>query len=318
MHTTFRPAWWLRHPHLQTLWPYLTRKLPPHPYRHQRLQLPDSDFVDLAWTAGESGPIVIVLHGLESSLRSPYAGGILQAIHQQGWRGVLMHFRGCSGVPNRLPRSYHSGDTGDLAFLVQTLRNSEPHTPLLAVGYSIGGNVLLKWLGEQGASAPLTAAVAVSVPFELDKTERHIEKSLGGFYQWRLLRRMKRAYRRKFTNKNGPVPLTELAKLKTFRSFDDKITAPLHGFAGVDDYYQRASSRQYLRHIRTPALIIHALDDPFMTPAVVPSPEELSDTIDFELTKKGGHVGFVTGRWPWRAEYWLEKRIVEYLRTCFL
>lgn len=313
--STFRPAWWLSNPHLQTLWPVLIRKLPLPPHRRERLELPDGDFIELVWVPGDpQKPLVIILHGLEGSLYSPYVKGILHAIHQQHWCGVLMHFRGCHGGPNRLPRSYHSGETGDLAFLVRTLPKTKLSRPLFAIGYSLGGNVLLKWLGEQGSQASLTAAAAVSVPFELNKVAVHIEKSLGGFYQWWLLRHMKRTYQIKFKEKPGPVSLAELPKLKTFHAFDNKITAPLHDFVDVDDYYQQASSRQFLSQIRIPTLIIHALDDPFMCPTIVPTPEELSNTIHMELTQQGGHVGFVSGRWPWQAEYWLETRIMQYFQ----
>lgn len=312
--STFIPPWWLRNPHGQTLWQNVLRRCPLPATRAERLELPDGDFVDLHWTLRDSGPIVVVLHGLQGSLRSIYARGLLRALDEHGWRAVFMHFRGCSGAPNRLPRFYHAGDTGDLNVLIDTLRAREPGTPLAAVGFSLGGNVLLKWLGEQGERAPLACAAAVSVPFDLSDAAARFERGFSRFYQWHLLRCLRRSIREKF-NRGTASLFGDLARLRTMREYDDKIAAPLHGFAGADDYYAKSSSRQYLRHIRTPTLIVHALDDPFMTERAVPRPNELSDSITFELSRHGGHVGFVTGGYPWRPQYWLEQRVPDYLAS---
>lgn len=309
----FRPAPWLRNPHLQTLWASLLRRRPDLQTRPERLELPDGDFVDLLWSGPAGAPVVIVLHGLEGSVRSRYAAGIMAAIVARGWRGVLMHFRGCSGVPNRLPRSYHSGDTGDIRYLVETLRAREPQTPLAAVGYSLGGNALLKYLGESGDGSRLSAAVAVSVPFDLDNAAQRLERGFSRLYQSHLLASMRRKLRLKFDGRPGPLDLDELPRLRDFRTFDDRVTAPLHGFAGVDDYYTRCSSRRYLRGIRTRTLIVHSSDDPFMTAQAIPRTDELSPSTRLELSTHGGHVGFISGRWPWAARYWLEERIVAFL-----
>lgn len=312
--SAFRPAWWLSSPHAQTLWPVLCRRRPDPPLRRECLELPDGDFLDLDWTIGERGPLVLVLHGLEGSSASHYARGLLAALVRQGWRGVVMHFRGRGGQPNRLARGYCAADTADIAYLVDRLREREPTTPLTAVGYSLGGNALLKWLGETGANAPLRAAVAVSVPFVLDNTARRLRTGCSRLYQHHLLRALKRSYRQKFRQRqDGPVALTDLPTLRDFYAFDDRITAPLHGYANVHDYYARASCRPYLRYIRVPTLILHALDDPFMHPEATPEADELSPSVRLELSSHGGHVGFVAGRWPWRAEYWLEQRIPEFL-----
>jgi predicted alpha/beta-fold hydrolase len=225
-----------------------------------------------------------------------------------------MHFRGCSGMPNRLARGYSAGDTADLAHIAQLLHQREPATPLAVVGYSLGGNALLKWLGEAGSAAPVQAAVAVSVPFLLDSAARRMGRGLSRLYQHHLLHALRRSYRAKFQQRaDGPVTLDELAQLRDFYAFDDRVTAPLHGYAGVDDYYARASCRPYLRHIAVPTLILHAHDDPFMLPEAIPDPAELSACTHLELSDGGGHVGFVGGRWPWRAEYWLEQRIPAFL-----
>ena len=276
--------------------------------------MPDGDFLDLDWTLGKRGPLALLLHGLEGSSESHYARGLLATLVRQGWRGVVMHFRGCGGQPNRLTRGYCAADTADIAYLVNWLREWEPTTPLVAIGYSLGGNALLKWLGEIGADTPLQATVAVSVPFILDSTARRLNTGWSRLYQHHLLRALKHSYRNKFRQRqDAPVALTELRALRDFYAFDDRITAPLHGYTDVHDYYARASCRPYLRRIRVPTLILHALDDPFMRPEAVPEPDELSPSVRLELSPHGGHVGFVAGRWPWRAEYWLERRIPEFL-----
>lgn len=310
----FQPAWWLANPHAQTLWPVLCRRRPRLALRRERLELPDGDFLDLDWTPGDRGPIALILHGLEGSSGSHYARGLLAAIVRQGWRGAVMHFRGCGGQPNRLARSYCAGDTTDIAHVVHDLWRREPTTSLAAIGYSLGGNALLKWLGEIGGDTPLQAAVAVSVPFLLDTAARRLGQGFSRLYQFYLLRELKHTYRRKFHDRSdGPIPLVELAGLRDFYAFDDRVTAPLHSYAGVHDYYARASCRPYLRHIRIPTLLLHTLDDPFMLPEAIPEREELSASIRLELSPQGGHVGFVAGRWPWRAEYWLEQRIPAFL-----
>ncbi|MEE8216921.1 MAG: hydrolase [Acidiferrobacterales bacterium] len=311
--TPFEPAWWCRGAHAQTLWSSVFRWRPHIELQRERLELADGDFIDLDWTCNADSPVVIVLHGLEGSSRSPYVRGLLKVLQQQGFRGVVMHFRGCSGAPNRLARGYHSGDTGDLANLVTTLRRREPHTPLTAVGYSLGGNVLLKWLGETGTAAQLQAAVAVSVPFLLGDAADRIAQGFSRVYQWKLLASMRRAIRRKLALMPMNLGTSDLSSLHNFRLFDEHVTAPLHGFRNAEHYYACASSRRYLKHITVDTLVLHARDDPFMTEAVIPLNEELSPNVALELYRNGGHVGFVSGQWPWHAHYWLEERISAYL-----
>ncbi|HWQ95553.1 MAG TPA: hydrolase [Gammaproteobacteria bacterium] len=312
-HSAFAPAWWLSNAHLQTLWASIIRRIPKPVTRRERLELPDGDFVDLDWTPGGSGPLVIVLHGLQGSLNSPYARGIMGALQKRGMRGVFMHFRGCSGVSNRLPRFYHSGDTGDLNTLINILREREPGTPLAAIGYSLGGNVLLKWLGEQGINAPLQAAIAVSAPFDLSDSAWRLERGFSQAYQYHLLRSLRLSVEKKFRHMPAPIALDNLENLRTFTEYDDAVTAPLHGFAGVDDYYRQSSCRRYLKHIRIPTLILHAADDPFMTPAAIPQQDQLSPSVILELSARGGHVGFISGNSPWQACYWLEQRIPDFI-----
>ena len=305
----FRPAWWLPGPHLQTLIPNLLRHPPRRGLQRERLELADGDFLDLDWAGPADGPLVLVLHGLEGSIRSPYAAGIVNTLAAAGYRVVLMHFRGCSGEPNRLPRSYHSGETGDLDTVVRELKRRHPDRPLFALGYSLGGNALLKWLGEKGVDAPVDAAVAVSVPFELSQAGRRLRRGFSRSYQWHLLGRLRRSVRLKARRMELPIAVHKLPAMRTFREFDDQVTAPLHGFRNADDYYRRCCSRQFLAAITVPTLIIHSLDDPFMTPQAVPADDELSPQVTLELSDSGGHVGFVSGTLPWRPHYWLEEHI---------
>jgi len=307
----FQPAWWLRGGHAQTIWPTLLRPRVRLPVRRERVLLADGDFIDVDW-AGEMGPIVIVLHGLAGSIDSHYARGMLRAFARRGWRGALLHFRGCSGEPNRLPRSYHAGDTGDLNALVELLRAREPATPLAALGYSLGGNVLLKWLGEQGAAAPLSAAAAVSVPFDLAAATTHLAQGFSRVYERRLLRCLQDSLVQKSAIMELPWRGEDIAAIAGLREFDERVTAPLHGFRDADDYYAHASCRPFLPGIAVPTLIVHALDDPFMPPSVVPRARELAAKTLLEISTHGGHVGFVHGA-PHAPRFWLEQRVPEYL-----
>lgn len=312
----FKPAWWLPNSHLQTLWPALCRRsVNDLSLYRERIELPDGDFIDLDWVNTQSrGPVVLILHGFEGSIESHYAKGMLKTIASWGWRGAFMHFRGCSGEPNRLPRSYHSGETGDVSFVINELLKREPKLPIAAIGYSLGGNVLLKWLGESGDKNPLKAAIAISVPFELHKAAARVQQGFSKLYQWYFVKCLRARLMNKFQITPSPIEIEEMTRMHTIYEFDDKITAPLHGFASVDEYYKTASSRQYLRHIHVPTLILHAKDDPFMTEDVIPNSRELSPKVQLELTETGGHVGFVTGNLPWRPQYWLEERVPQFLQ----
>lgn len=258
---------------------------------------------------------MIVLHGLQGSAKSNYARGLLKRIEARGWRGALMHFRGCSGEANRLSRSYHSGETTDVDWFARELRRREPATPLAGVAYSLGGNVLLKWLGESGSDNPLKAAVAVSIPFELEAAADSMESGFSRVYQWYLVRKLRNAVRAKMANGSFELALSraDLDKIRSFREFDDAVTAPMHGFRSAHDYYVRCSSRQFVNRIETPTLVLHAADDPLMCSDIIPSSEERSPSVAFEVSPNGGHVGFVSGPWPWSARYWLEDRIPKFL-----
>ena len=315
--SNYQPAWWLRNPHAQTIWASLVRKTPQISTLREQLELPDGDFLDLRWTKPDPSPTVVVLHGLEGCVESNYIQGILFAIQQKGWRGVLVHFRNCGHTPNRLARSYHAGDTGDLEFVIQTLQQRDPQIPVAVIGYSLGGNALLKWLGEKGAAVPIQGAVAVSVPFVLEKAMRRLETGFSRLYHWYFLRLLKRSALRKVPCLPSPYSAKFLQSLSSIRQFDDQVTAPLHGFAGVDDYYAKSSARHYLKTIATPTLILHAKDDPFMSEAVIPTAAEVSPQVRLEVSAHGGHVGFISGAWPWQAYGWLERRIPEFLSEIF-
>lgn len=294
----------------------MVRRHPRLQLHRERFELADGDFLDLDWTDNAGTAVVLVLHGLEGSARSPYVRGLMSAVGRHGWRGVCLHFRSCSGEPNRCSRLYHSGETGDLNAVIASLRSRYPALPIAVVGYSLGGNVLLKWLGEkgkEGKESPIAAAVAVSVPFRLDLAVDRLSLGLSRLYQWWLLRSLRNKIAATANAGRWPIAFPHLPSWRNLREFDHEVTAPLHGFDGADDYYQQASSRQYLSSIDTPTLILHAVDDPFIPPAAIPRLDELADAVRLELSGQGGHVGFVAGQLPGKAEYWLDRRIPEYL-----
>ena len=311
--STFKPAWWLRNKHLQTMWTRVSRRKLKVAIKKRRYELPDGDFLDTAWAGeGAHNPIVIILHGLGGSLRSPYAAGIMNSIVAHGWRAVFMYFRGASEEPNRLMRSYHSGDTGDFNFLVNEIRKANPGIPIFAVGFSLGGNVLLKWLGENKEKANVKAAVAVSVPFDLPLAANSLQKGFSRVYQWYLLTVLKRKYTAKFAPEKAPISHKQVKACRNFWTFDNTVTAPLHGFYDVHDYYRQCSSKHFIKDIRLPTLIIHAEDDPFMTTEVIPEHFHASSSVEFDISPNGGHVGFISGQIPGLAEYWLDQRILSF------
>lgn len=319
----FQPAWWLPGPHLQTLWNPFLRSAPALARRRERLWLADGDFIDLDWHGPHdaAAPLVLVLHGLTGSSSSLYVLGLQQQLAARGWASVAINWRGCSGEPNLLPRAYHSGASDDLGEVIAHLQASRPLAPLHAVGYSLGGNVLLKYLGESGVSSPLRKAVAVSVPFRLDQCADRIGLGFSRLYQAHFMKAMV-AYlkdkQRLFRERDLQQHLATLSGLgtldgmRTFWDFDGRITAPLHGYRDAQDYYRRASSRYFLPDIAIPTLLIQAADDPFVFRHSVPETSELSATTTLELHAHGGHVGFIEGT-PHRPRYYLERRIPQWL-----
>ena len=320
--TAFKPAWWLKNRHLQTLYPALLRKISPPPLRRERLTTPDGDFLDIDWCGEGDQPLVILLHGLTGSSQSGYIKGLQHVLLSHNFRSVALNFRGCSGESNHRARCYHSGDTQDINFLYQALRTREPETAFAVVGFSLGGNVLLKWLGEQGNHIALCAAVAVSVPLVLSTCATKLDYGFSKLYRANLLRELKIYISDKQQNLESLGhqdeaekirQLGDLSKITSFWEYDERVVAKLHGFKNAHDYYHRSSSRQFLKNIAVPTLIIQAIDDPFMTEEVLPQSEELSSHVLLEITAAGGHVGFVSGKNPFKPSYWLEQRIPEFL-----
>lgn len=322
--TTFKPAWWLKNSHLQTIYPALLRNAPnPPDYRRERLSTPDHDFIDIDYCGSGGQPLVMLVHGLTGSSQSGYIKGLQSALLKHGFRSAAFNLRGCSGQSNDKARSYHSGETEDLDFLYRTLRQREPETPLAVVGFSLGGNMVLKWLGEHDR-LNLFAAVAVSVPLLLDICATKLDNGFAKCYRYNLLKELKIYMRVKLRHLENIGRTQEAEKIKelgdlsaidSFWQYDDRVVAKLHGFNDVHDYYRRSSSRQYLKSISVPTLLIQAVDDPFMTREVLPGRDELSPAVQLELTAHGGHVGFVSGSIPFRPKYWLELRIPEFLKA---
>jgi len=310
--SAFLAPWWLRGPHAQTLFPNSLRQVARPTMVWEEFPLADGDFVELAWTGPENGPLAVLIHGLGGSWESPPIRGLSHALVSAGWRVCCFHFRGCGRGPNRGVQAYHSGMTSDPLAVLTALRQRDPERPLVAVGVSLGGNVLLRLLGETGVDAPVDAAVAVSVPFVLSRCADRMETGASRLYQAILLRRLRTrlALRR---HRPGPTgPIEEAMRARTFRAFDNAFTAPVHGFLDAEDYYERASCRPLLARIERPTLVLHSLDDPFMHPDIVPTEAELSGAVTVELSRAGGHVGFVGGT-LWKPVYWLDQRIPAWL-----
>jgi len=309
----FQPAWWLPAAHLQTIWPALFRKQPDIEVTRERVELADGDFLDLDWHGNSKDPLVLINHGLEGSINSHYAIPLMDCLNKAGFASVFMHFRNCSEEPNRLARAYHSGETDDVQAIIEHVLKNHQRQVFAAIGFSLGGNALLKWLGESGKSNPLKCAAAVSVPFVLADSASKLSSGFSRLYQWHLLRSLKKSYIRKFSTIKAPLNIN-VEKLSTFREFDNAVTAPLHGFQGVDDYYQQSSCRQYLHNIQVPTCIIHSQDDPFMYEDSIPHDDEISGQVEMNISSHGGHVGFVCGAFPWSPCYWHEAVISNFLQ----
>ena len=306
--SNFYPPHWLRNPHLQTIIASQLLKPAPVDSERERLELPDGDFIDINLSR-QPGEVVAIFHGLAGSVQSSYIRGVFQTLQQAGFRPVLMHWRGCSGEPNRLPRAYHSGASDDIRWFVDYLAGRFPETRIYALGYSLGANALLKYLGESGSQSRLAGAMAVSPPLVLREGADKLNQGVARLYQRHLLRMMRTHHEQK----RALYPELELpaatGHLDSLWKFDDKITAPLHGFDGAMDYYQRCSARQFLPEIDTPTRILCAQDDPFFTPRILPESEELSRNTILELSQTGGHVGFLEGR-----ERWLDTHVADVFR----
>lgn len=315
----YRPAWFVPGRHLRTLWGKLIRNPPPVSTTVERWPTDDGDVLHVHRLRGrDDSPMLVVLHGLEGSPNSHYARGLLARAHDRGWSAVAMVFRSCGGVMNETRRFYHSGETSDLDFVVRRLTSERPRVPIVLAGFSLGGNVLLKWLGERNAELPpqVVAAAAVSVPFDLARGSRYINQGFARVYERHFLRSLVRKAAVKRTRFPDLVPDVNLRSLRSIWDFDDAVTAPVHGFRDAADYYARSSSLRFLEHIRCPTLLLSAIDDPFLPPAVLEEVRHIAQTnsaLHCEFVPRGGHVGFIMGTVPWRPHYWAEWRATEFL-----
>ena len=320
---TYTPAWWVPGAHLQTLWGKLVRRSPNVVTRVERWPTPDGDELEIRRLDAPAGtgpgvPRLLVLHGLEGTIRSHYLRGLLDQARRRGWAADVLIFRGCNGEIPRAARFYHSGETGDLDLVARRLVKEHPTQPLLAAGFSLGGNVLLKWLGEQGDGVPsqLKAAAAVSVPYDLERGSRHIERGFSQLYTRHFLATLRRKALTKLAHHPGLFDEARLNAARTLYDFDEVVTAPVHGFKGASDYYTRSSSRQFLKDVRRPTLLLSALDDPFLPREILidvanVAPNNPNLTVEFH--EHGGHVGFVAGSVPWEPIYYAEERVAGFL-----
>lgn len=309
----YEPARWLFGPNLMTIFGPLFRPGPHVPVSRERWELSDGDFVDVDRMAGpREAPLLLALHGLEGSSSAHYVRGLLAQARMRGWRALALNFRGCSGDMNRLVRSYHSGETGDLSELVR--RAQDESDRIVLAGFSLGGNVLVKWLGELGDSAPreIRAAVALSVPFDLALCARTLDGP--GFWTWlyrtRFLHSLKRKSLQKLRKFPGAADEERVRRARTLFEFDDALTARLHGFAGAEDYYAQSSSANYVERVRVPLLLISAEDDPFIPARCVP--RTTTRSVEVELSARGGHLGFVEGP-IWKPGFYAERRAIAFL-----
>ena len=316
-HATYRAPFWLFNGHLQTLWPvWKTLRLPPVAWPRERWATPDGDFIDVDClnTGTSDAPIVILFHGLEGNSQSHYARNLAQALQQIGWSGFVPHFRGCSGELNLLPRAYHSGDATEIDWILRHFRARYPERRICAAGVSLGGNALMKWLGEQGRAADtvIDAAAAVSPPMDVAACGAWLDHGTNQrVYTQHFLRTMKQQSEARLARFPDLFDATRMRAATTLREFDDTVTAPLHGFAGVDDYWRRASALPLLGDVKLPTLLLMPRNDPFLADACYPNPARCPAAVTFEAPAAGGHVGFSGGRGE-AKDLWLPSRIINF------
>lgn len=310
----FRAPWWLANPHLQTIYGSVFATRPTIRFRRERWETPDGDFVDTDHVDAEPDrPWIVLFHGLEGSSESAYARALMERVAERGWRGTVVNFRGCSGEPNRLVRAYHSGDSTEVDWILRRVRSFANGAPVHASGVSLGGNALLKWLGERGdeARAIVASAAAVSAPLDLMAAGEALGRGFSLVYAKHFLATLKARARAKHVRFPDAFDLRRMRRSRTLREFDDVVTAPLHGYRDTDDYWTRASSKPLLRAIRVPTLVLNARDDPFLPEAALPDAGEVSATVTIEFPSRGGHVGFVSGPFPGHID-WLPQRLLHF------
>ena len=313
----YQPPFWLFNGHLQTLWPvWKTLRLPPILWPRERWETPDGDFIDVdCISEGDTNsPVVVLFHGLEGNSQSHYARTMASTLRQIGWTGFVPHFRGCSGELNRLPRAYHSGDSVEIDWILRCFRARYSDRILCAAGVSLGGNALMKWLGEQRAMARMVinAAAAVSPPMDVAACGAWLDHGTNQkIYTQHFLRTMKQQSEARLQRFPKLFDAERMRRASTLREFDDTVTAPLHGFASVDDYWQQASALPFLNGIDLPTLLLMPRNDPFLPDNCYPKPIQCSPTVTLETPVSGGHVGFSGGQGVHR-DLWLPTRIINF------
>jgi predicted alpha/beta-fold hydrolase len=310
---SYRAPRWLPGGHLQTIYASLWAPRPQVAYRRERWDTPDGDFVELDWIAGKPGrPLTVMFHGLEGDSQSQYSVALMAALDTRGWNGVVVHFRGCSGEPNIKVRAYHSGDTAEADWILRRLR-ARHEGAMFAAGVSLGGNVLAKWLGEQGENARsvVRAAAAVSSPLDLAAGGHALGRGFNMVYTRAFLKTLKRKSLAKHQTFPGAFDAAAMLRSRTLYEFDNIVTAPLHGFRDTDDYWSRAASKPLLRGIRVPTLLLNAKNDPFVPAASLPTAADASPSVVLEQPAEGGHCGFVTGSIPGNLQ-WLPRRLLAF------
>lgn len=309
------PAW-LPGGHLQTIWPALLSPRPQLGFRRERWDTPDQDFIDLDFLDGAADqPVLVLFHGLEGSSSSHYARAIMATVQQLGWSGVVPHFRACSGELNLAPRFYHSGDSQEIDWVLRRLRQRYPQVRLFAAGVSLGGNALLRWLGESGHSAAIVdAAAAVSAPLDLARGGEGLGRGLNRLYTRMFLNTLKPKCLQKLAQYPGLFDREALLSARNLYEFDNIVTAPLHGYKNTDDYWSRASAHHVLNDIRVATLVLNARNDPFLPGRYLPA--SAADCVTLEYPRHGGHVGFATGAPPGRLD-WLPERLIRHFKQVF-
>jgi predicted alpha/beta-fold hydrolase len=314
-HSSYRPPPLLSNGHLQTILPTLLRRVKAVRYRRERITTPDGDFIDLDWSRCGSRCLVILCHGLEGSSKAAYMRGMARAFNQAGWDVLAYNYRGCSGEINRRLRAYHSGATDDLAFVHCHLRQRYRYQAMGLVGFSLGGNLVLKYLGENHfpEAPPPRWGVAISVPCDLESGARRLDRAANHLYCWRFLRTLKAKAQCKARRYPDHLNAGRITAVHTIKAFDDLYTAPVHGFRDAKDYWRRCSARRFLDGIRVPTLVVNALNDPFLGPTCFPLAEARRNAMLFlETPRSGGHVGFLPRRL--QGPFWHETRVLRFVR----
>lgn len=310
----YKPPFLIKNRHIQTLFPSFFRKLKDVAYTRERISTPDKDFIDLDWVKSGHDRSVIVLHGLEGNSGRAYVKGMIKAFSKRGWDCAAYNFRGCSGERNTKLRFYHSGATDDLQTVITHIKKLKSYKKIALVGFSLGGNIVLKYLGENGSKIDkiISAAGTASVPCDLEASSIQLAKKSNYIYMLHFLVMLKEKIRNKIDLFPDTLSLENYSKIKTFKQYDDRYTAPIHGFKNAEDYWKKCSSKQFMESIRKPALLINALDDPFLTKECFPYKEAEKNKYFFlETPAIGGHLGFVN--FPLEEELYHETKIADFV-----